>query len=133
MEELTAQGMYCSRNKDRYGPDIIVYSGLSPSYYIEAEIKLVWKADSDMFPWETIQIPERKGKFMRMRKALEFWVFRQDLQRCIVIPGKVAKASPQVEVSNKYVSKGEMFYQVPVVKCKMHILGKEYVSVREEK
>jgi hypothetical protein len=125
--ELGKQGLFASRNKDKYGPDIVVYSGLTPMYYVEAEVKAVWKATQDYFPWTEINIPERKGKFMRMRKPLEFWIFREDMARAVIIDGTYASKCPKVEVSNKYNSSGELFYKVPVVECTVHLLGEPYI------
>lgn len=110
-------GLYCRVNDDLYGPDLCVYLGYKHKYFVECEIKRVW-AGGETFPWETIQIPHRKEKLINgTTKPVEFWVLSADLKWAVIIPEEVIVASPVVEVPNRLVSTGELFYQVPVSQC----------------
>lgn len=132
MHALNGDGMYVQPNDDKYGPDLCVYVGYRHKYYVECEIKRVWKSDQDTFPWTTVQVPERKAKFTREGspktptgrmpqlhtwKEVEFWILREDCQVAIIIPESVLSSSPLVEVPNSQVSSGEKFYQVPISEC----------------
>lgn len=111
------QGLYAIRNEDRYGVDIVVFSSFKPAYYIEVEVKKVWRADQEEFPWATIQVPTRKEKFLKLGKPTDFWILREDLKKAIVIADKVLEESPRVEVPNKYNESGEYFFQIDVTQC----------------
>lgn len=123
MEYLASEGLYCTQNPDLYGPDLLVYRGYSKLYYIEVECKLVWNNQHDpstgqrVFPWPTVQLPERKAKFTRKRLPVEFWILSKDLQTAVIIPDNVIDSSMLVPVSNRLVSEGELFFQVPVSEC----------------
>ncbi len=116
---LCKQGEFASRNKEKYQPDIVVYgsAGFQKASYVEVEVKRVWRNDQPEFPWDSVQIPERKLKYLRKRLEVEFWVLRSDLQYAVVVPGIVVGASPLVEVPNKLVSTGEKFVQIPLNQC----------------
>lgn len=116
---LLTRGVYASRNPDKYGPDLIVYTGLRSERYVEVEVKRVWAKERSDFPWNTLQIPERKSKFVRMHKPIEFWVLREDLAKAVVVDKEVIKGSPLVVVPNKQVESGEKFYKIDVSKCRV--------------
>lgn len=115
---LNDEGLYCHVNDDKYGPDLCVYTGYRHKYYVECEIKRVWKAGQDVFPWDTIQIPERKLKFVKgTTKDVEFWVLREDCEMAVIIPDALISSSPLVEVTNSMIATGEKFIQVPIEHC----------------
>lgn len=120
---IESNGLYVVDNTEIYGPDLVVYTGYTPSYYAEVEIKRVWRSTQQEFPWPTIQLPERKAKFLGLGLPIEFWILREDLDRALVIEGTVVQMSPLVEVPNKYVASGELFYQVPVSECAHVVLS----------
>jgi hypothetical protein len=130
LEFLESESLYAIQNDDTYGPDLIVYKGFQPKYYVECEVKLAWRAalasssedelgvvDEGTFPFSTIQLPERKLKFCKLGIPCEFWILRSDLQYAMIIPDYVVTAHTPVEVPNKYVESGELFYQIPVTEC----------------
>lgn len=114
IEYLT--GMYVVENEDKYGPDLVAYYGFKPAYYIEVEVKHNWQK-SAQFPFPTIQLPQRKEKFTKLDLPVEFWILRADLKAAMIIPDYVLSSSSLVEVPNRYVSEGEMFFQVPIENC----------------
>lgn len=112
------RGLYAVRNDDIYGVDIVIFGGLrKPSSYVEVEVKKVWRADRDIFPWTDINIPVRKEKFLKLGLPTEFWVLREDLKKAIVISDKILESAPKVEVPNRYNTQGEYFFKVLIDDC----------------
>ncbi len=95
-------------NPDPYGPDLMAYDGERFAGYVECEVKDVWKGRR--FPFQTIQFPKRKSKFLT--DAILFVMFNSKMNRCLIVDGRDLEKAKLVEVSNKYVKKGEFFYQV---------------------
>jgi len=106
-----AMGYEVTDNPDRYGPDLIIDTG-KDKYYGEVEIKRVWSGPE--FKYDTLQIPERKKKFIGRDMPCVFAVFNNEQTHGFLCPGDILAISPLVEVSNKYVRSGEMFFQVPI-------------------
>jgi len=84
---------------------------------IETEIKRVWKGDTFQYP--TVQFPERKRKFCELADPTVFIMWNFDLTSFIAVTSEDMLKSPCTEVPNKYVYKGELFFQVPL--DKIHI------------
>ena len=78
----------------------------------EVEIKRVWSGPE--FKYDTLQIPERKKKVIGRDMPCVFAVFNNEQTHGFLCPGDILAVSPLVEVSNKYVRSGEMFFQVPI-------------------
>lgn len=123
MEYQSSLGSYSMRNPDMYGPDIILYHGFKPKYYVEAEVKRNWKADHTDFPFSTVQLPRRKGKLIGLGKPIEFWILREDLKFAVVISEESVIEERLVEVPNKFQAQGEFFYQIPIEECHIVDLG----------
>lgn len=98
-------------NPDTYGPDLIVDTG-TDKFYGEVEIKRVWSGKD--FAYDTLQIPGRKKKFIGLDLPTNFIVFNADQTYGFLCTCSQLAVSPLVEVANKYVYSGEMFYQIPV-------------------
>ena len=81
------------------------------------EIKYNWKPHQNFFPFETIQLPERKKKFTELDLPIEFWVLRPDLKCAIIISQDAVLESKLVEVQNKFIKKNELFFQIPLDQC----------------
>jgi hypothetical protein len=81
-------------------------------FYSEVEIKRVWSGP--LFKYDTLQIPERKRKFTVLDMPCMFLVLNNEQTHAFVCSSDLLSKSPVVEVPNKYVYKGEMFFQVPV-------------------
>ena len=117
MDYIGASGLFVQDNPDTYGPDLIVYKGFKPSYYVEVEIKKVWKQEQDTFPWATVQLPGRKLKFTELGAMCEFFILREDLKMAIVMSDQVVASSPRAVVKNKYVADGEVFITINISDC----------------
>lgn len=104
-------GPKCLDNPDKYGVDLM-YRGRM----IEVEIKQHWQLQ-DEFPYDLVQISERKGKFRGANT--EFWILNKYINRAIIIPSHLLHKRYLKEVPNKYVPAGEYFYCIPVRLCKV--------------
>ena len=129
LQYLSDIGLYGALNEDKYGPDIVMYSGYRKISYIEVERKRSWhtstsdrNTDRLGFPFPTVQLPERKGKFLRKRLPMEFWILNSTLNCAIIIPDYSISSSQLVEVPNSQLSSGELFYQIPIELCIMKSL-----------
>lgn len=98
-------------NPKKRGVDLLIYKDSQHVANIECEIKRVWKTQD--FPYESVQIPERKSKYTVLEKPTVFVMLNNDQSHYLAVPQQTLTASPVKEVPNKYVYKGEMFYQVP--------------------
>jgi hypothetical protein len=99
-------------NPKKRGVDLLLYKDSQHVANVECEIKRVWKTTD--FPYESVQIPERKTKYTELEKPTIFVMLNNDQSAYAAIPQQTLLNSPKKEVPNKYVYKGEMFYQVPV-------------------
>lgn len=118
IQYLRTEGLVAEDNPDPYGVDLLVRLPDERTYIyaVEVEVKRVWNAGT-AFPWPTIQVPTRKLKYTNQPLWVEYWILRSDLQAAVVIPEGVLVNSPRREVPNKYISKGEYFYRVPITEC----------------
>lgn len=114
-------GLFVKDNKDHYGPDLVVYKGLKHRSYVEVEVKRGWVGD--VFPWDSIQLPERKEKFLLLKKPIQFWILNSTLEYAVIIPGTEVTQVPLVEIRNIHIGSGEMFRQIPIEKCTIIRLG----------
>lgn len=119
---LRSHGVTISPNPDQYGVDLFEmdddeFDGPYPVLGIECEIKRVWSGPD--FPWGTIQLPERKAKYRSPTLDVDYWLLNSECTHAIVIRGSLLDQFPPKEVRNKYVAKGEMFYQIPVLLCRL--------------
>lgn len=101
-------------NPNKRGVDLLVYKKGEHVFNIECEIKKVWSGKE--FKFDNVQFPERKNKFAILEKPTLFIMFNKDQSSFLVVNSKDLVASPKVEVPNKYIYKGEYFYQVPLNK-----------------
>jgi hypothetical protein len=114
---LAQWGLVAEPNPNRYGVDLLVRKPDEPDHFlaVECEIKRVWTGDS--FPYQTIQLPERKGKYRNVPQQLEYWILNADCTSAIIIPEFLLDEHKPVVVPNKYIRWGEKFYQLPIDEC----------------
>ena len=111
---LESKGKKVRLNSERFGVDLIVGKGKLREVGYEVEIKYGWKDGS--FPFEDLNIPQRKGKFLSSKVV--FCVLSADLKRALLVKGENVKEELLAEVSNKYIRSGELFYKIPLCHCK---------------
>lgn len=105
---------------DPYHVDLLVTGGLGDKRAVECEVKRVWSGIG--FPWDTVQIPERKRRYLECGYPVEYWLLNNDLNCAIVVYGASLLKHEPVEVPNKYVRSGERFYRIPLHECTMRLL-----------
>ena len=106
---LENAGYEVEPHPDRYAQDLIATKE-GESHMVECEMKLVWEGEA--FPYPTVQLPERKKKFFNLPTQFFIWNFAGS-HAVSFWSHEVQKLEP-VEVPNKYVFSGEMFYQIPL-------------------
>lgn len=111
---LRNKGYSIEDKKEDMLVDITAIKNNSVTYH-EVEVKKVWKGDWPDF-WTTIQVPERKGKFNTKQHFI--CVLSNDMTQAWYIKGTDLKKEYLKEVYNKKISKGEYFFQVPIVLAK---------------
>jgi hypothetical protein len=103
-------------NEDKYGVDLVSEDETAK---FELERRLVWNKTD--FPFNDINLPERKAKFF-LQNNVSYIIISRDYSHIGVIMGaeikKYLNDSNLKESANKFVSKGEMFYKLPKTKFK---------------
>lgn len=107
---LSNMGYKVWDHPNRYKQDLLFSDSFGEEFAAECEVKLVW--NSMPFPYESVQLPERKKKFFD-RDTL-FFIWNKPLTHAITFWSHQVQDLEPVEVPNKYVYKGEYFYQVPM-------------------
>lgn len=109
-DRLLPERYTCVENTKKTDVDLLVYRGNERIFNAEVEVKIIWK-DED-FPFDTIHLPKRKLKYCLLDKPTLFVVFNKLGNRyCCFWSHKVHKA-PLKEVPNKFVSRGEFFFDI---------------------
>ena len=110
-EFLAKQGIVVEDNPNRFGVDLISKDG---TLQIEVEHRLVWQ--SEEFPFEEINVPERKAKFF-IENHIAYAILSASYSHIGMIDGKTLRSylvdNNLKESSNKYVKYGEFFYKIP--------------------
>jgi hypothetical protein len=117
-EALKGSEYQVLENPKKRGVDLLLYRNSEHVANIECEIKRVWK--STEFPYDSVQIPDRKTKYTQLDKPTVFVMLNNDQSAYLAISQQVLLNSPKKEVPNKYVFEGEMFYQVPISSSHMN-------------
>ena len=110
-EFFAKHGIILQDNNDQYGVDLVSPDG---SVKIEIERRTIWKQKD--FPFNEINLPERKAKFFT-DKNVAYVIVSEDYSRIGFIKGERIKEyiteNNLKENPNKYVSEGELFYKIP--------------------
>jgi hypothetical protein len=107
-------------NPNRYGVDLHLYKDDVLVGYAEVEVRLAWKTLE--FPYEDLNVPERKRKLLVQDLPTYFFSINKDGTALFHCHGDVVLESETKEVANKYVWKGEQFFKVPLDKLTYVIL-----------
>ena len=104
-------------SKTRYEIDREGYRQGNHVVNVEVEVKQHWKDGHESFPFEDINLPLRKAKYFDLELPTYFVIFSADCRGGMIFSDRTAKNSPQVEVPNRYVPEGELFYKIPMSKA----------------
>ena len=103
-------------NQDTYGVDLVAYRDNQKVGYVEVEVRAAWDG---LFPFDTLNIPYRKKKLLENNLPTVLVAFNKQGTLAYICKDITVLNSPVVEIKNKYMAKGEMFYQVPLDKIKL--------------
>jgi hypothetical protein len=104
-------GIILIDNKDPYGVDLISENGIMR---IEVERRLNWNCDD--FPFDSINLPERKTKFFIDGKA-SYIIVSKDYSHIGIINKKdiseYINERNLKENKNRFITNKELFYKIP--------------------
>lgn len=109
IKALQARGYQAKDNPNKYAQDLIAEKD-GKEFLVECEVKAVWKTDS--FPYDSVQLPERKRKFFN--KPTLFFIWNETANKAVIFWDHHVKDLTPVEVHNKYLNRGENFFQIPL-------------------
>ena len=114
---LEQEGHTIKRVKENYLADVVSTKD-GETFYSEAEIKTAWEGQ---WPedWKDLRIPGRKARLLQKHATITFFVFRSDLQECWVVKGEQLTLDSLKEAYGPKISKGEMFFHIPVKEAKL--------------
>jgi len=107
-------GLKVEENPNRYGVDLICFRSNTPVGALEVEVR---QPGFDLH--RSIHVGQRKEKLFQEGLPTLFFALTQDLSRAYYLKADLIKDCPLVEVHNRYVGKGEMFYDVPITMFKI--------------
>ena len=128
VKELTGYKFVLQENEKKRGVDLLVYQGEKHVFNIETEVKAVWK--EEVFPYDSVNFPERKSKFAELDKPTLFLMFNKDLKNYLLVNNTDLLKSPKEMVRNRYVPYGEYFFQVPLDKVIFNDLKKAIINLK---
>jgi len=97
----------------KYDVDLAVDLQDGTMIHVEVEVRPdCWDKDGD-WKYDTVHIPERKSKFLN-RERLYVFSLNADFTKAIVVSDAVIARYQKVHVRNKYVTEGELFYDIPL-------------------
>jgi len=112
-DALRKKGYVVFDNPDKYAQDLIAEKD-GKQFLVETEVKILRNWDGMNFPYDTVQLPERKKKFFKKRTL--FFIWNKELSHAVTFWSDDVKDIEPVEVPNKYRYKGELFFQIPIGK-----------------
>lgn len=112
-EFLESIGCVVTEPENRYVQDLVATKD-GKTFRVECEIKNNW--NQPKFPFPTIQLPERKKKFFKEQTV--FFIWSKALDDAIFFWSDHVKSLTPVEVKNKFIPEGELFFQIPLSKTK---------------
>jgi hypothetical protein len=95
---------------ETYKVDLICRRNGSVIGYAEVEVREPY---TYKFPYDTVHVPSRKDKLMSNGLPTVYFVVNKNFDRLMWIRTDKIEKYSQVEVPNKLVPNGEMFYDVP--------------------
>jgi hypothetical protein len=108
------QGIKLKENPYKYGVDLIQERNGEVVMGVEVERRHNW--DTDRFPFSTIHVPARKGKFVSYEYTTYYCALNKDMTKMFMVKMDDVKNCPRKEINNKYVAEGELFFVVPLNK-----------------
>ena len=100
-------------NPDKYGPDLLVYSGNKFKGFVEVEVKHGWVGNR--FPFSTVHFPKRKERIFGDAPMI-FAVMNKDLTHFIWFRLKSLQSARIITKQTRLTDFEESFFELPVSK-----------------
>jgi|ETNvirenome_6_85_1030632.scaffolds.fasta_scaffold11322_3 hypothetical protein len=113
-------------NSNQYGIDLLGMTKGKISVGIEVEVKHGWSGGD--FPFSTIHLPERKEKFCNLDIPVIFCILSKDLKQAAIFGKRTVLNAEKVEVPNRFVKSGELFFDIPVSEVRFVEIGTPFVK-----
>jgi len=114
-------GLEVKENPNKFGVDLICFRSGSPVGALEVEVR-----QEGFDRHRTIHAAQRKDKLFQEGLPTLFFALTQDLSRAYWVKADRIASCPLVEVHNKYVNKGELFYNCPITMFKIADLTQQF-------
>lgn len=107
---LQSKGHTLKKDEEKFACDI---EGEDHGW--EVEIKYSWKGDWPT-AWEDVRIPCRKERLLKQKgkENITFYVLNSECNQAWEITGEAVSSSNRVEVPNRFVPEGELFFSILV-------------------
>lgn len=129
---LEQEGHAIKRVKENYLADVVSTKD-KETFYSEAEVKAAWEGEWPK-DWKELRIPGRKARLLQKHATITFFVFRNDLQECWVVKGSQLTLESLKEAYGPKISKGEMFFHIPINEASLIRYDKDrWAEVKETK
>ena len=102
-------GLNARDNPNKYGVDLICFRSDAPVGALEVEVR-----QEGFDRHQTIHVGQRKDKLFQQGLPTLFFALTQDLSRAYWVKADLIANCPLIEVYNKFVNKGELFYNCPI-------------------
>jgi hypothetical protein len=103
-------------NPNIYGVDLLLCRNDVVIGYAEVEVRNSWK--TDVFPFDTLNVPFRKKKLLENDLSTFFFSINYPMTRMFCCTAETILECNIQENKNKYVNSNEYFYKVPIDKLK---------------
>ena len=107
-------GLVVKDNPNRYGVDLICFRSNAPVGALEVEVR-----QEGFDRLGSIHVAQRKDKLFQEGLPTLFFALTQDLSCAYWVKANLIANCPLIEVHNKYVNKGELFYDCPITMFKI--------------
>lgn len=104
---------------EAYKVDLILMLNGSFHAYMEVETRNWWDGKSNLCPFQTIHVAERKTKLLHNSAPTYFAAVTNDFKHAYICRSGDVVASQIREVPNVHVPQGERFYDIPINKFKL--------------
>lgn len=106
---LSGLGYTVTPHPDMYAQDLVAEKD-GKQFLVECEQKTLWKGQR--FPFQSVQLPERKRKFFNTRTL--FFIWNNEWDSAMVFWSTQIQHLEPVEVPNRRIARGEYFFQIPL-------------------
>ena len=101
-------GLDAKDNPNKYGVDLICFRSGVPVGALEVEVR-----EAALHLHDSIHVGQRKAKLFQEGLPTLFFALTADLSHAYWVEAKTIENCPLIEVQNRYVARGELFFDCP--------------------